>query len=200
MYAVFRYKHLLTTIRYFWRLCTTFGDHIQLWKTFGCYVLLLTGIYYFSRLCITFNGYILFLALLYCDFARIQDFPAISHIWLKARLNFNINLALIKFFFFCILMVSSINFNLPFWKCCFITNTQMLKMWNFLQLTFQMFHKGNKSANVIHKLNPYKAELHSSSKYLRITLVFMWNSAVQEKFHFFLFKSFLIVLTNFSFW
>ena len=31
-------------------------------------------------------------------------------------------------------MVSPVNFSLPFWKRCFIRNTQMLKMWNFQAL------------------------------------------------------------------
>ena len=38
------------------------------------------------------------------------------------------------------------------------------------------------------------------TRYLRLTLVFMWNSALREKFKFLFFKSFLQVLTKFSFW
>ena len=134
LHAVFGYKHFLTTINYFWRLCTTFD---------GCDILLSTTICYFwrlyttfLRLYITFNGYILHLALRYCDFPRIQVFPAISFLCeLNTRLEFNINLlALIQFSFFCNSMVSPVNFNLPFWKRCFIRNIQMLKMWNFQSL------------------------------------------------------------------
>ena len=117
---------MITIKTYFWRLYTTFGYHI----------LLLTAIYHFRRLNITFHGYILLLALRYCNFTRIQVFPAISFLCgLNTRLEFNINLlALIQFSFFCNSMVSPENFNLPFWKRCFIRNTQMLKMWNFQAL------------------------------------------------------------------
>ena len=41
--------------------------------------------------------------------------------------------------------------------------------------------------------------LQSFTKYLRLALVFMQNSALREKFNLFL-KSFLLVLTMFSFW
>ena len=78
LYAVFDYKHLLTAIYYIRRLYTTFDGHI----------LLSTAIYY-----------LLLLALLDCDFVRIQDIPAILRICgLKARLDFNIILlTLIQF-------------------------------------------------------------------------------------------------------
>ena len=111
LYAVFGYKHFLTAINYFRRLYTTFDG----------YILLLTAIYHIRRLYITFDGYILLLALRYCDFARIEVFPAISFLCeLNTRLELNINLlALIQF---------------SFWKRCFIRNTQMLKMWNFQTL------------------------------------------------------------------
>ena len=114
------------------------------------------AIYYFRRLYVSFDGYILLLALANCDFIRIQDFLAISRICgLKARLEFNINLlTLIQFCFFCSSVVTSINFNVPFWKCCFIRNTQMLKIWKFLHLTLQMVRKANKEANNAHELNP----------------------------------------------
>ena len=113
----------MTAIYYFRRPYTTFDG----------YILLLTAIYHIRRLYITFDGYILLLALRYCDFARIQVFPAISFLCgLNTRLKFNINLlALIQFSFFCNLIVSPVNFNLPFWKRCFIRNAQMLQMWNF---------------------------------------------------------------------
>ena len=116
------YKLLLTPIYYFRQPYTTF---------YG-YILLLTVIYYFPRLYITFDGYILLLALRYSNFARIQVFPAICFLCgLNTRLELFINLlALIQFSFFCNSMVSPINFNLPFWKRCFIRNTEMLKMWN----------------------------------------------------------------------
>ena len=116
----------MTAIYYFRRPYTTFDG----------YILLLTAIYHIRRLYITFDGYILLLALRYCDFARIQVFPAISFPceW-NTRLEFNINLlALIQFSFFCNSMVSPVNFSLPFWKRCFIRNTQTLKMWNFQTL------------------------------------------------------------------
>ena len=143
LYAVFGYKHFLTTINYFWWQYTSFGGHIplstaiyyfwRLYTTFGGYMLLLTAIYYIRRLYITFDVYILLLALPYCDFVRIQVFPAISFIcWLNTRLEFKSNLlALIQFCFFCSSVVSHVNFNLPFWKRCFIRITQMLKMWNY---------------------------------------------------------------------
>ena len=135
---MFVYKHFLITISYFWRLCATFGGHILLstaiyyfWRpytTFDGYILLLTAIYHIRRLYITFEDYILLLALRYCNFARIQFFPEISFLCLE----FNINLLfLIQFDFFCNWMVSPVNFNLAFWKHCFIRNTQMLKMLNF---------------------------------------------------------------------
>ena len=96
----------MAAIYYFRRLYTTYGGNI----------LLSTVIYYFRRLYINFDGYILLLALLECDFVRIQDFLAISRTYgLKARLEFNINLlALIQFCFFYSSMVSSMNFNVPF--------------------------------------------------------------------------------------
>ena len=116
------YKLLLTPVYYFRQPYTTF---------YG-YVLLLAVIYYFPRLYITFDGYILLLALRYSNFARIQVFPAICFLCgLNTRLELFINLlALIQFSFFCNSVVSPINFNLPFWKRCFIRNTEMLKMWN----------------------------------------------------------------------
>ena len=103
LYAVFGYKHFLTTANYFWGLYTTFGCHILLstaicyfWRpytTFDGYTLLLTAIYHIRRLYITFAGYILLLALQDLDFARIQVFPAISFpCELNTRLEFNINL------------------------------------------------------------------------------------------------------------
>ena len=101
--------------------------------TFDGYILLLTAIYHIRRLYITFDGSVLLLGLRYCDFARIQVFPAISLLCeLNTRLEFNINLlSLIQFSFFCNSMVSSVNFSLSFWKRSFIRNTQMIKIWNF---------------------------------------------------------------------
>ena len=103
---------------------------------FDGYILLLVAIYYFWRLYTKFDGYILLLALRYCDYTRIQVFPAISFICgLNNRLEFSSNLsALIQFCFFCSSVVSHVNFILPFWKRCFIKSTQMLKMWNFQAL------------------------------------------------------------------
>ena len=126
LYSVFGYKYFLTTINYFWRLCTTFSGHI----------LLSTTIYHVRRLCITFGGYIPLLAFRYYHFPRIQAFPAISFLCgLNTRLDFNIDLlSLIQFSFFCNSIVSLVNFNLPFWKRCFIKNIQMIKMWNFQAL------------------------------------------------------------------
>ena len=121
-------EHILlsTAIYYFWQPCTIFDG----------YILLLTAIYHIRRLYIIFDGYILLLALRYGDFARIQIFPAISFLCeLNTRLEFNINLlAWTQFSFFCNSMVSPVNFSSPFWKRCFIRNTQMLKMWNFQTL------------------------------------------------------------------
>ena len=98
LYAVFGYKHFLTTINYFLWPFTTFDD----------YILLLRTIYHIRQLCITFDDYILLLALRYCDFARIPVFPAIFFLCgLNARLEFSINLLpLIQFSFFCNSMVS----------------------------------------------------------------------------------------------
>ena len=76
-------------------------------------MLLLTTAYYFRRLYTIFDSYILLIALPDSDFARIQDFLAISHTYgLKTRLEFGIDLlALIHFF--CSSIVSSIVFNVP---------------------------------------------------------------------------------------
>ena len=119
------------------------------------------AMYYFWRLHTTFDGCILLLAWHECDFVRIQCFPTISRICgLKARLESNNNLlALVQFCFFCNLMFPSINFNLPCWKCCFIKNTQMLKMWNFLHLPLQMVCKRNNEENNIYKSNLYETDL-----------------------------------------
>ena len=129
-----RHSSLFSTAIYYLRRSYT---------TLDGYILLTTAMYYFRRLSSTFDGYILLLDLPDCDFARIQDFITISRTYgLKARLDFNINLlALIQFCFFCSSVVSSIDFNVPFWKFCFVRNTQMLKMWNFVQLALQMVHK-----------------------------------------------------------
>ena len=125
----------MTALYYFRRLYTTFDGYILLLAAiyYDGYILLLTAIYHIRWIYITFDGYILLLASRYYNFARIQVFPAISFLFgLNTRLEFNINLlALIQFNFFCSSMVSPVNFNLPFWKRCFIRNTQMLKMWNF---------------------------------------------------------------------
>ena len=119
---------LLSAAIYYFRL---------LYTTFDGYIL-------FLRLYITFDGYILLLALPYWDFTWIVAFSAICYICgSKARFE-NINLlSLIQFCFFFSSMVSSIYLNLLFWKCCFIKNTQMLKMWNFLRLALQMVNKEN---------------------------------------------------------
>ena len=42
----------------------------------------------------------------------------------------------------------------------------------------------------------FSAKLQSFTGYLRLTLVFMWNSALREKFNF----SFLVVFKKLSFW
>ena len=44
-----------------------------------------------------------------------------------------------------------------------------------------------------------KNKVQSQTKYLRQTLVFTWNSAQREKFNFYFLRSFLLVLTKFSF-
>ena len=79
LYAVFSYKHFLTTINYFRQLYTTYDG----------YILLSATIYYFRRLYITFNGYILLSASPDCDFVRIQGFLAIFRTCgIKASLEF----------------------------------------------------------------------------------------------------------------
>ena len=44
----------------------------------------------------------------------------------------------------------------------------------------------------------YRKQPHSSTKYLRLTLVFMWNSTLRKSL-IFIFQEFLLVLTKFSF-
>ena len=140
----------MTAIYYFRRPYTTFDGYMllsaaiyyfrRIYTTFDGYILLLTALYYFLRLFTTFDGYILLstgyillLALRYCNFARIQFFPAILFLCgLNTTLEFNMNLLfLTQFGFFWDSVVSPVNFNLPFRKHCFISNTQMLKMLNF---------------------------------------------------------------------
>ena len=126
LYAVFGCKH--------------FCDHSKLFST---------AIYNLRRVYTTFERYILLSTVMYY-------FLVISRTYgLKARLKFNMSLlALIQSCFFWSSIVSFINFNVRFWKCCFIKNDQMLKMWNFLQFALQMVCKTSKQANSIHKLNP----------------------------------------------
>ena len=133
------FKLLSTALYYLWghMLLYTGIYYLRLpYTTLGGYILVTAPIYYFRQLYITFGGYILLLALPDCDFVRTQNFLAISCTYgLKARLECNINLlASVQFCFFCSSMVSSINVNVLFWKLCFIRNTQVLKMWRFLQL------------------------------------------------------------------
>ena len=101
-YAVFSYKHFLSTKTYFQQLYTICNGHIIIqtatyylrrpYTTFDGYILLLTAIYYFRWLYITFDGYILLLALPDWDFVKIQDFITISGIYgFKASLEFNIS-------------------------------------------------------------------------------------------------------------
>ena len=124
------YKLLLTAMYYFRRL----------YPTYGCYMLLSLAICYFRRLCTTLDGYILFLVLPDSGFVRIQDSLAISRTdELKTRLEFKINLS--AFYCLCSSMVSSIIFNVRFWKRFFIRNNQMLKMWNFLHLALKIVRK-----------------------------------------------------------
>ena len=49
-------------------------------------------------------------------------------------------------------------------------------------------------------LHSYYSYPQSFTRYLRLSLVFMSNSALQEKFNFCFFKSFLLVLNKFLFW
>ena len=99
------------------RSVTNIFDH---YKLFSTVMYFMAAIYYFRRrLYITFDGFsfsFITLALLDCDFIRLQDFITIFRTYgLKARLDFNINLlALIKFGFFCSSVVSSISFDAPF--------------------------------------------------------------------------------------
>ena len=139
----------MTTVNYFdsYILLTATMSYFRwLHTTYGGYMLLSTVIYYFRRLYTTFDGYQLLLALPDTDFVRMQDFLAIYRTYqLEARLEFSINLlTLTEFCFFCSSMVSSFFFSVPFWKCCFIGNTQMLKMWNLLQFGLQMVRKASK--------------------------------------------------------
>ena len=143
-------------INILWPLETTFDGYILLtaaiyyfrlpYTAYSAYILILMTIYYFRRLYIIFDVYILLLSLPDCGFVRIQNFLAISLVyWIKATPECSINLlALIHFCFFCSSMVSSTNFNVPFWKCCLISNTQMLKMRTFRHLALQMVRKTNK--------------------------------------------------------
>ena len=48
-------------------------------------------------------------------------------------------------------------------------------------------------------ISDLKNYLQSSTKYLRLTLVFMWNCTLREKFCFCFSRVFLLVLTKFSF-
>ena len=111
-------------------------------------ILLTVAICYFRPLYTTFS----FTWLWFCKNPRLScDF---LHLWIKMwawiQDQFvSLNTLLLCFGF---AMVSSIIFDVHFWKCCFIRNTQMLKMRNFLHLPLQMFHKANKSANNIYKL------------------------------------------------
>ena len=80
------YYHLLYDVC---MQCLVMKNFWPLYSSFDGCILLTATIYYFRRLYITFNGYILLLALLDCDFVRIQDFLAISHIYgLKASYQF----------------------------------------------------------------------------------------------------------------
>ena len=133
------YKLLLTAIYYLRRPCATLDG----------YILLVAAICYFQRLYTTFDGYILLSTVIYYttfSFTWLQDFLPIYRTYeLKTRLEFSISLlAIVQFCFFCSSMVSSIIFSAPFYKCCFIRNTQMLKLWNLLQLALQMVGKANK--------------------------------------------------------
>ena len=42
--------------------------------------------------------------------------------------------------------------------------------------------------------------IQSFTNYLRLSLVFMWNSALQKKFNFCFSRVFLLALTKFLFW
>ena len=132
----------MITINYFWQLCTIAMYYLR-WSytTLDGNILLSAVVYYFRRLYIIFDSYILLLTLPDYDFVRMQDFIAISHTYgLKLRLDFNINILVLKrFCFFCSSTVSSINFNASFGKFCFIRNTQMLEMWNFVHLRYKWF-------------------------------------------------------------
>ena len=133
-------------INIFWLLETTFNDYILLkaaiyyfrwlYTTYGGYMLLSTAIYYFQRLYTTFS----LIWLWFC-----KD-PTLSCNFPYLRFEFSISLlALIQFCFFCSSMDGFfIISNVPFWKCCFIRNTQMLKMGNFHHLVLQIVCKASK--------------------------------------------------------
>ena len=134
--AIYCFRWPYTTFDGYILLSTAASYFRRLFTSFDCYILLSTAIYYF-------RSYILLLALTDCDFIRTQDFSAIPRICgIKARLKASqaiILLPLIQFYFFCTSMVSSINLNWPFWKCCFFGNIRMLKKWNFFTLRCKWF-------------------------------------------------------------
>ena len=135
----------LTAVNYFQWLYTTFDGYILL-TTFGGYILVLTAMYYFWQLYTTFDAINYFYLYLTAILWELRTFLIPKICELKASLEFNINLlTLIQFCFLYRSVVTLTNFNWPFWRCCFIRNTQMLKMWNLLHLTLQMVHKTSKS-------------------------------------------------------
>ena len=145
---------------------------------FDCYILLSI-----RWLCTTSNGYILLLASVNCDFVRNQEFPAIPRICgLKASFEFNINLlTLIRFWFFRSLMITSINFDWSFWKCCFIKNTQMLKMWNLLLLANGLQEKQVNQQNNQPLFSFKKTKLDYSNWPIRVHLSCLVNDGNNRK-------------------
>ena len=107
------YRHLLYDVC---MQCSVINSFRLLKTTLDGYILLATAICYFRRLYTNFDGYILLLALPDSGFVRTQDLLAIYRTYeLKASLKFSIKLlAIIPFCFFCISIISSIIFSVPF--------------------------------------------------------------------------------------
>ena len=120
------YHHLLYDVC---MQCLVINSFRLLKTTFDGYIVLTAAIYYFRRLYTTcdgyiyfrrlytnFDGYILLLALPESGFVRTQDLLAIYRTYeLKASLKFSIKLlAIIPFCFFCVSIISSIIFSVPF--------------------------------------------------------------------------------------
>ena len=90
-------------------------------------------------------------------------------------------LTLIRFWFFCSLMITSINFDWSFWKYCFIRNTQMLKMWNLLLLANGLQEKQVNHQNNIPLFSFKKTKLDYSNWPIRVHLSCLGNDGNNRK-------------------